>query len=60
MNEETEVEQSIEDQIFSKTIENLKKSEFFSEKLIDKIKKIDLSDKNSVKAVLSFKEDLEE
>ncbi len=60
MSEEKEIEQSIGDQIFTKTIEKLKESDLFPKKLIDKMKEVDLSNKMSVKTVLSFKEEEEE
>lgn len=57
MSEEQEIEKSIEDQIFNKTMAKLKHSELFPETLIDELKKIDLTSKDSVKTALSMYEE---
>lgn len=57
MSEEQEIEKSIEDQILNKTMEKLKQSELFPETLIDELKKIDLTSKESVKTTLSMYEE---
>ncbi|PHR99891.1 MAG: hypothetical protein COA80_03360 [Leeuwenhoekiella sp.] len=57
MSEEKEIEKSIERQILDKTMEKLKQSELFPETLIDELKKIDLTNKESVKTAISAHEE---
>lgn len=57
MSEEKNVEKSIKGQILDKTMEELKQSELFPETLIDELKKIDLTNKESVKNALSAHEE---
>lgn len=60
MSEEVKFDKTIDDQIFDKTIEKLLESNVFSEKLVAQIKKVDLTNKTSVKAALSVFENEEE
>ncbi len=56
-NGEMKIEKSISEQIVERMYEKMKESEIFDDDTISKLKKIDLTNKNDVKKVISKKED---
>ena len=54
------IEKSIEDQIIDKTIDKLIESELFPEEVVQLLKRVDLTNKKSVKEAISVVREEEE
>lgn len=60
MSDQSQIEKSIEDQIIDKTIDKLAESELFPDDVVQLLKEVDLTNKESVKEAISvIREEIE-